>query len=173
MYYIAAYIAMAKPQLHPTTTLSSGGKSAIAFFYLWMGFYSPSWNGTPWVFTAKVFPQHTRTFPQACMAASNWLYLFLIACFTPQMFTAMGYKVYLFLASLMALSIAFVFLFVPETKQVLLERMEEIFAPGLPAWRAHSMVMGELRLEKHKYGSGEEKDQGTVENFKKASQASV
>ncbi|KAE9392925.1 quinate permease [Gymnopus androsaceus JB14] len=170
MYYT---IAIAKPQLHPTTSLSSGGKSAIAFFYLWTVFYSPSWNGTPWVFTAEVFPQHTRTFTQACMAASNWLYSFLIARFTPQMFSAMGYGVYLFFASLMVLSIVFVFLFVPETKQVPLERMEEIFAPGLPVWRAHSTVMRELRLEKHEYGSEEEKDQGTVETFEKASQGSV
>ncbi|KAE9406734.1 general substrate transporter [Gymnopus androsaceus JB14] len=151
MYYIAAYIAIAKPQLHPATTLSSGGKSAIAFFYLWTVFYSPSWNGTPWVFTAEVFPQHTRTFTQACMAASNWLYSFLIARFTPQMFTAMGYGVYLFFASLMIVSIPFVFFFIPETKQIPLERMDDIFAPGLPARHAHKRVMEMIQNEQHAY----------------------
>lgn len=34
MYYIGAYIKIGKPQLHPATTLSSGGISAMAFFYL-------------------------------------------------------------------------------------------------------------------------------------------
>jgi hypothetical protein len=34
MYYIGAYIKIGKPQLHPTATLSSGGISAMAFFYL-------------------------------------------------------------------------------------------------------------------------------------------
>lgn len=34
MYYIGAYIKISEPQLHPTTTLSSGGISAMAFFYL-------------------------------------------------------------------------------------------------------------------------------------------
>jgi hypothetical protein len=34
MYYIGAYIKIGQPQLHPTTTLSSGGISAMAFFYL-------------------------------------------------------------------------------------------------------------------------------------------
>lgn len=32
MYYIGAYIAVADPANHPTTTLTSGGQSAIAFF---------------------------------------------------------------------------------------------------------------------------------------------
>ncbi|KAE9392920.1 hypothetical protein BT96DRAFT_999892 [Gymnopus androsaceus JB14] len=149
MYYIAAYIAIAKPQLHPTTTLSSGGKSAIAFFYLWTVFYSPSWNVTPWVFTAEVFPQHTSTSSKpAWQLATD--YTRSIARFTPQIFTAMGYGVYLFFAGLMVLSIAFVFLFVPDTKQVPLERMEEIFTPGFPAWRAHSTVMRELRVERRR-----------------------
>ncbi|KAG7095268.1 hypothetical protein E1B28_006041 [Marasmius oreades] len=145
MFYIAAFIAIAQPERHVTATISTGGRSAIAFFYLWTIFYSPSWNGTPWVLTAEMFPQHIRTFTQACMAASNWLYAFLIARFTPQMFTAMGYGVYLFFASLMVLSIAFVFIFIPETKRVPLERMEDLFAPGVPAWRAHDLVMKKMR----------------------------
>lgn len=74
MYYIGAYIAIAKPAQNPSSTLSSGGISAIAFFYIWTAFYSPSWNGTPWVVGAEFFPQHVRTFTQACMAASNWLF---------------------------------------------------------------------------------------------------
>ncbi|KAL0069337.1 hypothetical protein AAF712_003702 [Marasmius tenuissimus] len=145
MYYIAAYIAIAKPQEHPTGTIDAGGRSAIAFFYIWTIFYSPTWNGTPWVLNAEMFPQHVRTFTQACAAASNWLFAFLIARFTPQMFTAMGYGVYVFFASLMILSIVFVFLFIPETKQIPLERMEELFAPGVKAWRAHAQVVQSMR----------------------------
>ncbi|KAJ3977677.1 general substrate transporter [Lentinula raphanica] len=157
MYYIAAYIAIAKPAENPTTSLTPGGKSAIAFFYLWTIFYSPTWNGTPWVYTAEIFPQHVRVFSQACMAASNWLYSFLIARFTPQMFTAMGYGVYLFFASLMIVSIPFVFLYVPETKQIPLERMDNIFAPGLPPWHAHRTVMQSIQHEQHAYrGKGQE-----------------
>ncbi|KAJ3895884.1 general substrate transporter [Lentinula edodes] len=151
MYYIAAYIAIAKPAEHPTTSLTPGGKSAIAFFYLWTVFYSPTWNGTPWVYTAEIFPQHVRVFSQACMAASNWLYAFLIARFTPQMFTAMGYGVYLFFASLMIMSIPFVYFYVPETKQIPLERMDEIFTPGLPAWCAHRTVINSIQYEQHAY----------------------
>ncbi|KAJ3726380.1 general substrate transporter [Lentinula guzmanii] len=172
MYYIAAYIAVAKPAEHPTTSLTAGGKAlAIAFFYLWTVFYSPTWNGTPWVYTAEIFPQHVRVFSQACMAASNWLYAFLIARFTPQMFTAMGYGVYLFFASLMIVSIPFVFFYVPETKQVPLERMDDIFAPGLPSRRAHRTVMRSVEQEQHAYKGKGGKGQGL--KAKSSSEASV
>jgi len=148
MYYIGAYIAIAKPEVAVSSTslpLSQGGKSAIAFFYIWTIFYSPTWNGTPWVVGAEFFPQHVRTFTQACMAASNWLFGFLIARFTPQMFLAMGYGVYTFFASLMVLSIFYIFFILPETKQIPLERMEELFAPGLEPWRAHAVVMARIQ----------------------------
>ncbi|KAG6910709.1 hypothetical protein DXG01_008239 [Tephrocybe rancida] len=144
MYYIGAFIAISKPVATASTGLGAGGRSAVAFFYIWTIFYSPTWNGTPWVVGAEFFPQHVRTFTQACMAASNWLYGFLITRFTPQMFLAMGYGVYMFFASLMVLSIFYIFFILPETKQVPLERMEELFEPGLKPWRAHSVVMARV-----------------------------
>ncbi|KAG6810985.1 hypothetical protein H0H92_009524 [Tricholoma furcatifolium] len=148
MYYIGAYIAIAKPVTSTSSTLSAGGRSAglnkVAFFYIWTVFYSPTWNGTPWVVGAEFFPQHVRTFTQACMAASNWLYGFLISRFTPQMFIKMDYGVYLFFASLMVLSVPYVFFVLPETKQIPLERMEELFEPGLKPWNAHSVVMARV-----------------------------
>ncbi|KAK7031699.1 general substrate transporter [Favolaschia claudopus] len=144
MYYIGAYIAIAKPAEHPTTKVSSGSQSAIAFFYLWTVFYSPTWNGTPWVVGAEMFPQHVRTFTQACQAASNWFWGFIITRFTPQMFTAMGYGVYIFFATLMVVSIPFVYFILPETKQIPLERMEELFEPGMKPWKAHDIVMARV-----------------------------
>ncbi|KAF8997709.1 quinate permease [Cyathus striatus] len=152
MFYIGAYIAIGTPQ-NSVGGLSSGGVSAIVFFYLWTIFYSPSWNGTPWVLTAEMFPQHVRTFTQSCMAASNWLFGFLIARFTPQMFTKMGYGVYLFFASLMILSIFYVFFIIPETKKVPLERMEELFASGLRPWKAHGIVIRRVKENEEKHES--------------------
>jgi sugar porter (SP) family MFS transporter len=35
LWYVGAYIAIAKPALHPTKTLPPSGVSAIFFFYLW------------------------------------------------------------------------------------------------------------------------------------------
>lgn len=146
LYYVGAYIKIADPAHHPSASgkLSSGGISAMAFFYLWTIFYTPSWNGTPWVYNSEMFPQNVRTLGQAFAAASNWLFNFLVARFTPQMFTTMGYGVYFFFASLMICSIVFVFFLLPETKGIPLESMDRLFSRELTPRKAHKIVMKEL-----------------------------
>ncbi|KAF7892140.1 hypothetical protein EAF00_008442 [Botryotinia globosa] len=97
MYYVAGYIAIAKPGDHPTSSLPPSGVSAVFFFYLWTAFYTPTWNPTPWVINAEIFDQSVRTLAQAHAAAHNWLWNFLISRFTPQTFSAMGHGVLLVL----------------------------------------------------------------------------
>jgi len=145
MYYIAAYIAIAQPAKHPTKDLSSGGISAMVFFYLWTASYTPSWNGTPWVLNSEMFDQNVRTLAQAWAASCNWLFNFLIARFTPQMFAAMGYGVYLFFATLMICAAIYVFFLVPETKGIPLEAMDRLFGKDFPARKAHAIVLAEVK----------------------------
>lgn len=74
MWYIAAYIKIADPQNNASSTgqLSGGGISAMFFFYLWTAFYTPSWNGTPWVINSEMYSQQTRSLGQAFAASNNW-----------------------------------------------------------------------------------------------------
>jgi hypothetical protein len=145
MWYIAAYIKVADPEHHPSASgqLSSGGISAMFFFYLWTAFYTPSWNGTPWVINSEIYSQQTRSLGQAFAASSNWFFNFIISRFTPQMFLAMGYGVYMLFACLMLLSIPYVFFLIPETKGVPLEKMDELFEIK-PAFKANKIMMQRL-----------------------------
>ncbi|KAJ9657599.1 hypothetical protein H2198_004245 [Neophaeococcomyces mojaviensis] len=151
MYYIAAYIAIAKPASHPTAKLTSGGMSAMAFFYLWTVSYTPSWNGTPWVLNSEMFDQNVRTLAQAWAASCNWLFNFLIARFTPQMFAAMGYGVYLFFATLMILAAIYVFFLVPETKGIPLEAMDRLFSNEFSKRKAHAIVLAEVKEQERQF----------------------
>lgn len=146
MWYLGAYIKIADPAANPSTDgkLSSAGISAMFFFYLWTAFYTPSWNGTPWVINSEMFDQNTRSLGQASAAASNWFFNFIISRFTPQMFAAMSYGVYMFFASLMLLSVAFVWYLVPETKSIPLEAMDKLFEVR-PVRKANVLIMEELR----------------------------
>lgn len=80
---------------------------------------------------------------QAWAAANNWFWNFLISRFTPQMFNAWGYGVYFFFASLMFISVIFIWFLVPETKSIPLEVMDRLFEIR-PVWRANSTIMAEL-----------------------------
>ncbi|KAK4180981.1 general substrate transporter [Triangularia setosa] len=144
MWYIGAYIKLAQPEENSEGNLTSAGISAVFFFYLWTAFYTPSWNGTPWVINSEMFDQNTRSLGQASAAANNWFWNFLISRFTPQMFLKMEYGVYFFFASLMILSIVFIFFFVPETKSIPLEAMDRLFELK-PVHRANKILMAELQ----------------------------
>lgn len=50
LWIVGVYIKLAKPENNPDgAKMSGGGIAAMFFFYLWTVFYTPSWNGTPWV----------------------------------------------------------------------------------------------------------------------------
>lgn len=163
MWYIGGYIAVAQPANNPTGTLTSGGTSAMVFFYLWTATYTPSWNGTPWVLNSEMFNQNVRVLAQAFAAANNWFWNFIIARFTPQMFAAMGYGVYFFFASLMLCAAVYAYFLVPETKGVPLEAMDRLFSKEYPARHAHKQVLASLRIEdqdfrRHSMGANEKVD---------------
>ncbi|KAI4718882.1 quinate permease [Aureobasidium sp. EXF-10727] len=135
-----AATAVAKP-------LSSGGIAAVFFFYLWTAFYTPSWNGTPWVINSEMYEQNVRSLGQAMAAASNWFWNFIIARFTGQMFANMGKSgcgVYFFFAGMMLLSVVFVWFLIPETKSVPLESMNRLFEIR-PCSKANAIVMREVQ----------------------------
>ncbi|OCK73658.1 general substrate transporter [Lepidopterella palustris CBS 459.81] len=151
MWFIGAYIKLSDPAKHTKNTkLSSGGIAAIFFFYLWTAFYTPSWNGTPWVINSEMFSLRTRSLGQASAAANNWFWNFIISRFTPQMFLKMQYGVYFFFASLMLLSIPFVYFLVPETKSIPLEAMDRLFEIK-PVRIANKTTIRELREQEQEF----------------------
>ncbi|ETS73140.1 Quinate permease [Pestalotiopsis fici W106-1] len=150
MWFIGAYIKIANVSGNPTGQLDSGGIAAIFFFYLWTAFYTPSWNGTPWVLNSEMFDQNTRALGQASAAANNWFWNFIISRFTPQMFLTMKYGVYFFFASMMILSTVFVFFLIPETKAVPLEAMDRLFNVK-PVRKANKTIMEELRVQEEEF----------------------
>lgn len=156
MWIIGGYIStikIASSKDTVTQPLSSGGVAAVFFFYLWTAFYTPSWNGTPWVLNSEIFDQSVRSLGQASAAANNWFWNFIISRFTPQMFLTMGRNgsgVYFFFASMMILSIFFVFFLIPETKGIPLESMDRLFEIR-PVWRAHDQIHDEDLLREHEF----------------------
>lgn len=167
LWIVGAYIKIAKPSERQNQKMDGGGIMAMFFFYLWTVFYTPSWNGTPWVINSvsrhsregfdvlltriqEMFDPNVRSLAQACAAGSNWLWNFLISRFTPQMFAQMEYGVYFFFASLMILSIIFVYLLIPETKGIPLESMDSLFEHK-PIWHAHARVLAQIREDEERF----------------------
>ncbi|KAJ4219560.1 hypothetical protein NW759_007948 [Fusarium solani] len=145
LWIVGGYVAVAKPFADGGSAGSPGGTMAMAFFYIYTIFYTPSWSGTPWCISSEIFDQNVRSLGQAFAAANNWFWNFIVARFTPQMFTHMGFGVFFLFVGLQLASMVYVWLFVPETKGVPLEKMDMLFDQGLKPWRAHRAVMKQLQ----------------------------
>ncbi|KAK3322046.1 quinate permease [Apodospora peruviana] len=166
MWFIGAYIKIAGPGSKQSDgKLTPGGIAAVFFFYLWTAFYTPSWNGTPWVVNSEMFDHNTRSLGQASAAANNWFWNFIISRFTPQMFLKMEYGVYFFFASLMIISIVFVWFCVPETKSIPLEAMDRLFAIK-PTHRANEILMRDLQLEDEEFRRNASVERSSAEDEK-------
>lgn len=85
------------------------------------------------------------------------------------MFDNMYYGVYFFFASLMFCAAVFVFFLVPETKGIPLEKMDSLFEPGLPARKAHKLVLAEVQAEDREFrrrsveGERDQKDRQIID----------
>jgi sugar porter (SP) family MFS transporter len=166
MWFIGAYIKVAGVNTSKGK-LSSAGIAAIFFFYLWTAFYTPSWNGTPWVINSEMFDSSVRPLGQASASANNWFWNFIVSRFTPQMFLTMKYGVYFFFASLMLLSVPFVYFLIPETKSVPLEAMGRLFEVK-PVRKANKIVMEELKVRDEEFRHDVEGSGFTVDKSKKS-----
>lgn len=149
-WVIGAYIKIVDPEHNPKSHLDSPGIMAVVFFYLYTASYTPSWNGTVWIMNSEMFDPNMRSLAQAVASSSNWLWNFLVSRFTPQMLAQMEYGTYFFFASLMFLSIFFVYFLIPETKGVPLERMDQLFETK-PVWHAHGRIMAQLQEDEAEF----------------------
>ncbi|PPJ54811.1 hypothetical protein CBER1_08440 [Cercospora berteroae] len=132
MWIIGAHVFTQKSSPVESTggVHDTGSIVAVCFFYFWAIFFSTSWSGTPWIINSEIFNMNTRPLGQINAAFQYWFWSFILSRFTPNMFSHMGengYGVFFFFASVMLLSIGFVWLVVPETKSVPLESMDRLF----------------------------------------------
>lgn len=126
--------------------LSGQGIATIFMIYLWTCIYITSWNGTPWVVNAEMFNQATRNVGQVGASMANWLWTFVIARITPNMVAGMGkngFGMYFLFGSVSACAVVFVWFFVPETKSVPLDQMDQLFKIK-PVRKAQPKLMDEL-----------------------------
>jgi len=98
-----------------------------AMLYIYVCFYSMGWGPLPWVYCSDIFPTRTRHYGMALASASQWLWNFTLTKTTPDMVTALGYKIFLMFATINIAGMGTFSLLIPETKGRSLEDMDVIF----------------------------------------------
>ena len=142
MWYLGTYIKIADPAgrlVQGDVGETAGGTAAKAMLYIWTVFYGCTWNGTPWVVCAELFPQSVRMAAQAVNASSNWFWAFMIGQFTGRALTALGYGYYFLFAACSTVFPVVVWFVYPETKSVPLEAIDYLFEERPWRARAHAL----------------------------------
>ncbi|KAJ7066987.1 general substrate transporter [Mycena amicta] len=121
----------------------AAGWVACALVWLFAIGFGYSWGPCAWIIIAEIWPLSVRGKGLSIAASSNWLNNFIVGQVTPTMLTHLGFGTFVFFGAFSLLGGLFVLFFVPETKGVSLEEMEEVFkadrATGLAAEDAARM----------------------------------
>ncbi len=104
----------------------------LSFLLVFIASHAIGQGAVIWVFIAEIFPNQIRALGQSFGASVHWVFAALITLITPVFLDAEDgifkdnpWPIFAFFAGMMALQLVWVFVKVPETKGVSLEKLEE------------------------------------------------
>ncbi|KAH8652438.1 general substrate transporter [Xylariales sp. PMI_506] len=128
MFIIGAYIYVSPPVAGEP--IPPFGYIALVCIFLFAAFYQFGWGPCCWIYVSEIPTARLRAMNVAQAAATQWLFNFVVARTVPTMMKNMGangYGTYFLFGSFSASMFFFVWLVIPETKGMALERMDELF----------------------------------------------
>ncbi|KAK6344590.1 hypothetical protein TWF718_006548 [Orbilia javanica] len=105
----------------------AAGWVAVVFVWIYEIHFGYSWGPGAWVLVSEVFPLGVRAKGISIGGSSNWLNNFAIGQATPDMVESTKYGTFIFFGIICTIAAGFVWWFVPETKNLSLEEMDEVF----------------------------------------------
>jgi MFS family permease len=104
----------------------AGSLMVLIFIFAFIGAHAIGQGAVIWVFIAEIFPNRQRAIGQTVGSSTHWVFAALLTTFFPSMVRAFspGF-VFLFFCGMMVLQLLWVIFFVPETKGVPLEKIQE------------------------------------------------
>jgi SP family sugar:H+ symporter-like MFS transporter len=111
-----------------------GGDVLIAFAVLHVFSFSVFWGPTPWVYLGESFPLRVRPKGIALGSATNWIWNFLLSFFAPKIAAKIGPLILLIFFGMLLFGYGYVYLFIPETRGLSLEEVDELYRAGIKPW---------------------------------------
>ncbi|KAF2162090.1 hypothetical protein M409DRAFT_58538 [Zasmidium cellare ATCC 36951] len=132
---------------------SATTKVLIGFVCIYVFFFASTWGPTAWVVIGEIFQLPIRSKAVALSTASNWFWNCIIGVITPFIVdppNGLGVKVFFVWGSTCLLCALFAWIFVPETKGLTLEQvndmMEETPAYTSRHWRPRTTFIDQQDL---------------------------
>ncbi|KAL4945880.1 hypothetical protein BDV06DRAFT_4078 [Aspergillus oleicola] len=103
------------------------GISIVFLLFLFIFFYKPSWGATVWIWTSEVFSMNVRAQAVGMASQTQNVANAIFQQFFPIFLDNCGFYAFYMFAGINFLLAAFVWWFIPETKQVPLEEIDALF----------------------------------------------
>ncbi|EXJ85317.1 MFS transporter, SP family, sugar:H+ symporter [Capronia epimyces CBS 606.96] len=116
------------------------GYVMIIFSCLFIAAFASTWGPMAWAVTAEIYPSRYRSQCIALCAASNWLFNFLIAFFTPFITGDIRFAYGYVFAGCNLFAVFFVYFFLPETSGRSLEEIDTMFLLEIKPWKSSKWV---------------------------------
>jgi len=128
MFYLGFYVRFDPPQAG--APVSSAGKAALVMVYLFAAAFQFGWGPVCWIYVSEIPTNRLRGYTVSLAAATQWVFNLVVAKVTPIMLVHVGgptgYGTY-FIYGSFCFAMAVAAFWVPETKGLTLERMDELF----------------------------------------------
>ncbi|KAF9882724.1 hypothetical protein FE257_005342 [Aspergillus nanangensis] len=128
MLYIGLYIRIAPPV--EGQPVIPAGYVALVCIFLFAACFQFGWGPVCWIYVSEIPTARLRGLNVAFAAATQWLFNFVVARAVPNMLAtvgANGYGTYIIFSCFCFTMFFFVWFFIPETKGLSLEKMDELF----------------------------------------------
>ncbi|KAF7715515.1 MFS-type Sugar/inositol transporter [Penicillium ucsense] len=128
MMYIGLYVRIAPPV--EGSPVIPAGYFALVCIFLFAAFFQFGWGPVCWIYISEIPSARLRSLNVAIGAATQWLFNFVVARAVPVMLTtvgANGYGTYIIFSCFCFSMFVFVWFFIPETKGLSLEKMDDLF----------------------------------------------
>ncbi|KAE9398530.1 MFS monosaccharide transporter [Gymnopus androsaceus JB14] len=116
----------------------AGQHVLIAFVCIYIAFFASTWGPIAYVIIGEIFPLETRAKQMSLSTASNWLFNWAIAYATPYLVNVgpgeagLQVKVFFVWGSTCACCVLFTYFFIPETKGLSLEQVDDMYQNTYP-----------------------------------------
>jgi len=125
----------ADPQATP-----GAGKAMIVFACFFITGFAMTWGPMIWTINAELYPSRYRAGSMALATASNWLWNFLLAFFTPFIIGDIDFRYGYVFAGCLVLCIGTVYFFVIEGQGKTLEELDTAYILHVKPWQSAKWV---------------------------------
>ncbi|THC97219.1 hypothetical protein EYZ11_003328 [Aspergillus tanneri] len=130
------------------------GVVMVVFACLFILGFASTWGPMVWTIIAELYPSEYRARAMSLATASNWLWNFLLAFFTPFITSAIDFRLGYVFAGCLFLAAALVYTVVIEGRGRTLEEIDTMYVMKVKPWHSSKFVFPELDTSENR-GSGE------------------